>query len=126
MTLILKLILIMKKLFFTLLFLGLCISMNAQDQPKIGDILEINEPYGQQYQYVKLPKLNILKKRGVVNNYKSVYGNKVVVEDIKTKKNGTTYVTLKKEDGSKFFGFLSTVKASYENSIDSGELSISK
>ena len=47
MILILKLILIMKKLFFTLPFLGLCISMNAQDQPKIGDILEINEPYGQ-------------------------------------------------------------------------------
>ena len=67
-----------------------------------------------------------MKKWGVVNNYKSVYGNKVVVEDIKTKKNGTTYVTLKKEDGSKFFGFLSTIKASYENSIDSGELSISK
>lgn len=116
----------MKKLFFTLVFLGLCISTHAQDQPKIGDILEINQPYGQQYQYVKLPKPNILKKRGVVDNYKSVYGNKVVVEDIKTKKNGTTYIILKKEDGSKFFGFLSTIKASYEKSIDAGELSISQ
>ncbi|WP_415189676.1 hypothetical protein [Psychroserpens sp.] len=116
----------MKKLFFTLLFLGLCISVNAQDQPKIGDKLEINEPYGQQYQYIKLPNLNILKKRGVVNNYKSIYGNKVVIEDIKTKKNGTTYVILKKEDGSKFFNFLSQIEASYKKSIDAGELSISK
>ena len=76
----------MKKLFFALLFLELCSSMNAQYQPKIGDTLEINEPYGQQYQYVKLPKPNILKKRGVVDNYKSIYGNKIVIEDIKTKK----------------------------------------
>ncbi|MGK0323298.1 MAG: hypothetical protein ACJARX_000291 [Psychroserpens sp.] len=67
-----------------------------------------------------------MKKRGVVNNYKSIYGNKVVIEDIKTKKNGTTYVILKKEDGSKFFNFLSQIEASYKKSIDAGELSISK
>ncbi|MCK8479744.1 hypothetical protein [Psychroserpens algicola] len=116
----------MKKLFFILLFLGLCINTEAQDQPKVGDVLEINEPYAQKFNHVYFPKANILIKRGKVANYNSVYGNAVVVSEIKTKDDGTTYVILKKKDGSKFFGYLSEVKANYKASLEAGELSISK
>jgi hypothetical protein len=112
----------MKKLVFTLLFLGLCFSTNAQDLPKVGDELIINETAT--YIYVKFPKLNILTKRGKVANYKSVYGNTVVVDEVITKANGSTYVILKKKDGTKFFGYLSKVKAHYSKSIEAGEIAV--
>jgi len=116
----------MKKLFFTLLFLGFCFVTTAQSQPNIGDELVINEPYAQTYNYVNFPKPNTLLKRGKVANYKSVYGDTVVVDSVITKEDGTTYVILKKKDGSKFFGYLNTVKASYSKSIEAGEMSTTK
>ena len=44
----------MKKLLFTLLFLGICFFSTAQDQPKVGDELKINEPYAQNFNYINL------------------------------------------------------------------------
>ena len=114
----------MKKLFFALLFLGLYFTMNAQNQPKVGDELIIKA--SQSYNYVKFPKLNVLTKRGKVANYKSVYGSKVVIDEVITKGDGSIYVILKKKDGSKFFGLKTTVKANYFKSIDAGELTFVK
>lgn len=96
----------------------------AQDAPKVGDVLEISEPYAQTFNHIFFPKTNILKKRGHMSGYKSVYGEEVVVSEIETKDDGTTYVILKKKDDTKFFGYLSEVKANYSKSLDSGELSL--
>ena len=63
-------------------------------------------------------------KRGKVGNYKSVYGETVVVDDVITKDDGSTYVILKKKDGSKFFGIKTSVKANYDKAIKAGELAI--
>ncbi|MEM5565146.1 hypothetical protein WNY78_08520 [Psychroserpens sp. AS72] len=116
----------MKKLIFTLFFLG-CFSISfSQDLPKVGDVLKINEPYAQTFNYVFFPKTNILKKRGKISGYKSVYGDTVVITEVNTNKNGDTYVVLKKKDNSKFFGYLTDVKANYAKSIDAGELSLAK
>lgn len=116
-------LLIMKKIFFTLLFLGFCFVTSAQSEPKVGDELVINAQKGSSYNYIKFPKLNILNKRGKVANYKSVHGNTVVIEEIITDKKNNTYVILKKKDGSKFFGLNSTVKANYAKALESGEIS---
>ncbi|WP_460218615.1 hypothetical protein [Psychroserpens sp. MEBiC05023] len=116
----------MKTLFFTILFLGFSIISYGQNQPKVGDVLEINKPYAQTFNHIKFPKVNMLIKKGKVPNYNSVYGTKVVISNIKTKGDGTTYVILKKQDDSKFFGYLTEVKAHYTNAIESGELSVSK
>jgi hypothetical protein len=112
----------MKKLFFVLLFLGLCFSSYSQNEPKVGDELIINAPKSTTYAYIKFPKPNILIKRGKLANYKSVYGNIVVIDDVINKANGSTYVILKKKDGSKFFGYLTKVKAHYSKSIEAGEI----
>lgn len=112
----------MKNLFFTLFFFGFCFLATAQSQPNIGDELVIKEPTSITYKYVKFPRLNILAKRGKVANYKSVYGNTVVVKEVMTKDDGTTLVVLEKKDGSKFFGYLKSVKANYAKSIESGEI----
>jgi hypothetical protein len=112
----------MKKLLFTLLFLGICFFTNAQSQPEVGDELKINEPYAQNFNHIRFPKPNILIKRGKLANYSSVYDNVVVIDKVISKKNGETYVILKKKDGSKFFGYLSKVKANYNTAIDANEL----
>ncbi|WP_299124578.1 hypothetical protein [uncultured Winogradskyella sp.] len=116
----------MKKIFLTLLFFGFCFMLSAQTTPKVGDELVVKEPTAQNYRYIKFPKLNILVKRGKIANYKSVYNATVVVDDVMTKADGSTYVTLKKKDGSKFFGLKSTVKANYNKAIESKELSLTK
>lgn len=110
----------MKKLIFTLLFLGFCFTVSAQSQPKVGDELVISN--SSNFNYIKFPKKNILIKRGKVGNYKSVYGDTVVVDEVITKDNGSTYVMLKKKDGTKFFGYLTTIKANYSKAIDAKEI----
>ena len=116
----------MKKLLFTLLFFGCTILVSAQNTPKVGDLLVINEPYAQTFSHVKFPKLNILTKRGKVANYKSVYRDQVIVDEVITKDDGTTYVMLKKKDGTKFFGYLSKVKANYAKALEAKEIMVVK
>ena len=99
-------------------------SFPVQNDPKVGDVLMINNPSGTKFNHVAFPKLNFLAKRGKVANYKSVYGNHVVVKEVITKSNGNTYVVLEKKDNSKFFGYLKEVKANYTKSLNSGEISI--
>ncbi|WP_179008137.1 hypothetical protein [Winogradskyella forsetii] len=112
----------MKNTIFTLLFLGFYSILSAQSDPKVGDELIIKAPLTQSYHYIKFPKPNILIKRGTVTRYKSVYGNEVVVNEVITKPNGEVHVELMKKDGSKFFGFLSKVKANYTKAIEAEEM----
>ncbi len=112
----------MKNLYFTLLFFGFTIAVSAQDTPKVDDVLIVSSPQAQNYTYIKFPKLNTLTKRGKVANYKSVYGNQVTVAEVSTENDGSVYVILKKKDGSKFFGYLSSVKANYTKAIAAKEL----
>nr|WP_321234123.1 hypothetical protein [uncultured Psychroserpens sp.] len=114
----------MKKRLLIALFIAICTISYSQEQPKVGDVLEINKPYAQTFNHINFPKANILIKRGKVANYNSIYGNQVVISEIKTKNDGTTYVVLKKNDGTKFFGYLNEVKANYNKSLQSGELTI--
>ena len=116
----------MKNTILTLLFFGFCFLATSQNTPQVGDELLIKAPTAQSFNYVNFPKANILIKRGVVTRYKSVYDNTVVIESVTTKDNRTTDVVLRKKDGSKFFGFLSKVKANYSRAIDAGELAVAR
>lgn len=112
----------MKNLFLTLLFLGYTILLSAQDSPKVGDAFIVKSPSSHMYNHVSFPKLNFLVKRGKLANYKSVYNNKVVVDEVLEDNDGHTHVILKKKDGSKFFGYLSKVKANLSKALASEEL----
>ena len=116
----------MRKFFATLFIIGIGLSLNAQEKPEIGDEFIINKPSKQYYSHISFPKPNFIAKKGKIANYKSVFNNKVIVSRIETKKNGDTYIILKKKDGKKFFGYLSKVKANYIKSLSSGELSLVK
>lgn len=119
----------MKKAFLiiSLVFIATGYAINGKqttnDIPKIGDVLVINEPSKQNYNYINFPRLNFIVKRGGIANYKSVYGEHVVVIEVSTKNNGIVYVQLEPKNGKKFFGFLKQVKANYGKAIKSGELS---
>ncbi|MGB3607212.1 hypothetical protein [Psychroserpens sp.] len=116
----------MRTIFYIVLFLGIPFLAISQDAPKVGDELKINEPYGQKFNHVSFPQPNILIKRGKVANYNSVYGVEVVVSEVKLADEDNTYVMLTKKDGTKFFGYLSEVRANYHEALTSGELEIKK
>ncbi len=114
----------MKKLVSILFCFGYFMMASAQDQPKIGDALTIYQPSAQTFKHIDFPRLNILVKRGKIPNYKSVYGNAVVITEVITQDDGKVYVILKKKDGSKFFGFLSKVKANYAKALEAKEMTV--
>ncbi|MFV0540117.1 MAG: hypothetical protein ACK5MZ_02630 [Aestuariibaculum sp.] len=94
----------------------------SQTPPNVGDVLTINAPKDGSYNHIDFPKLNTIVKRGSVANYKSVYGQNVVVKAVNTDTSGKTEVVLKSRDNKRFFGFAKTVKANYFEAIKSGEL----
>jgi len=115
----------MKKFIVTVSFICVCFLSYANHTPKVGDVLIVKAPSSQFYNHIAFPQLNILVKRGKIASYTPVIGNEVVVEEVFTKKN-KTYVVLKKNDGTKFFGLYSDVKANYQKAMDSGELELLK
>ena len=114
----------MKNLLLVTLFFGCFNLIFAQNQPNVGDALTIKEPSSQMYNHIDFPRLNILVKRGSLPNYKSVYNNMVVVDEVISNDDGTVDVILKKKDGSKFFGFLTKVKADYAKAIEAKEIAV--
>lgn len=98
--------------------------MNNQNEPLVGDVLVINATSNTNYNHIDFPKLNVIVKKGGLATYKPVHGNHVVIKEVETNKDGNVNVVLEKKDGSKFFGFVKQVKADYNKSISSGELSI--
>ncbi|MUU77533.1 hypothetical protein [Winogradskyella endarachnes] len=114
----------MKKSILTLLFLGILFLSFTSNQPKVGDILIIKSPSSNTYSYIYFPKPNILIKRGTVTGYKSVKNNVVIIKDIITEDDGDIKVVLTKKDGSKFFGYLSNVKADYNKALRANEIEI--
>lgn len=89
---------------------------------QVGDVFEIGKPETNTYKHIKFPRANFIIKRGGIANYKRAEGRTVVVTSIKEKKDGTTQVKIKREDGGRFFGSHTVVAADFNDAIDSGEL----
>ena len=120
----------MKKIFFAILFVVATLNINAQSgspevlkEVKAGDILQIGRPDAPSFKHIDFPRANTIIKNGGIANYKKMEGVKVVVTDVKEKKDGTLQVKIKMTDGGRFFGIHSVVSADLKNALDSGELS---
>lgn len=120
----------MKKIFFAVLFVVTTLNINAQSgspealkEVKAGDILQIGRPDAPSFKHIDFPRANTIIKNGGIANYKKMEGVKVVVTDVKEKKDGTLQVRIKMTDGGRFFGIHSVVSADLKNALDSGELS---
>ena len=98
----------MKKLIYLLFFVS-CISFatthsitdSFNNDPSVGDVLKINTPKSVSFKYIDFPKLNFIVKRGGIANYKSVYGELVIVKKV-IDKNDDIHVVLERKDGKKF------------------------
>jgi hypothetical protein len=91
---------------------------------QVGDTFEIGRPETNSYKHINFPRANFIIKRGGIANYKRVEGHKVVVTDIKEKKDGTTQVKLKRTNGNRFFGSHTVVSADFKEALESGELEV--
>ncbi|KPM32000.1 Hypothetical protein I595_1648 [Croceitalea dokdonensis DOKDO 023] len=103
--------------------------LNAQDNVnvvpqdvEVGDVFEIGKPETNMYQHIKFPKPNFIIKKGGNANYKRVEGKKVVVTDVKERKDGTTRIKITPTDGGRFFETHSVVNADFLKALESGEL----
>ena len=115
----------MRKSVFFLAFLVSIGMLYAQDNDYgivEGDILVLGEANGSEYMHIDFPKKNIIIKRGALANFNAIVGQWVVVDKLKTKKDGTAIAILKRKDGRKFFRFYPTVKANLKSALNSGEL----
>ncbi|WP_282179604.1 hypothetical protein [Maribacter stanieri] len=102
--------------------------INAQDTATtptsvdVGDVFEIGKPETNKYKHIDFPRENFIIKRGGIANYRQAHGEKVVVTAVKEKKDGTTQIKIKRNDGGRFFNSHTVVTADFKEAIDSGEL----
>jgi hypothetical protein len=89
---------------------------------KVGDVFEIGTPESNKYKHINFPRANFIIKRGGIANYKRVQGEEVVVTSVKEKKDGTTQIKIKRNDGGRFFGSHTVVAADFQDALASGEL----
>ena len=116
----------MKKSLVFIIFAMLCISFQAYGQSQevqVGDILTIEEPSGNEYQYIHFPKRNLIIKRGGIPDMDMVKNLQVEVVDVTYSSGNKTVVTLKRVDGGRFFKSLFSVKADFTGALNAGELS---
>lgn len=94
----------------------------VQNDVQVGDVFEIGAPEANTYKHIDFPRANFIIKRGGIANYKVAEGQKVVVTSVKEKKDGTTQVKIKRNDGGLFFGSHTVVAADFGDALASGEL----
>ncbi|MBC2837931.1 hypothetical protein [Robiginitalea sp. SC105] len=112
-----------KNLIFTIMALAF-FGLNATAQSSTvrdGSTLILGKADANGYDYIAFPRKNFIIKRGAIADYKPLYGMEVVVES-QRERNGSTWVTLRRADGGKFFRFIPSVEARLEKALDSGEL----
>jgi len=88
----------------------------------IALLFSVSAPETHAYKHINFPRANFIIKRGGIANYKRAEGYKVVVTAIKEKKDGSTQVKIKRNDGGRFFGSHTVVSADFKEAIASGEL----
>lgn len=111
------------KILFVLIF-GVSSLYAQTDMPvaKEGDVYLIGEVTNDNYVYIKVPKDNIIGKRGGIIDYKSFVGKKVVLNNIKKNKKGETIATLTLASGKRFFKSHKYLKVFLQQAIAGGEL----
>ncbi|WP_416441592.1 hypothetical protein ACH3O9_14295 [Leeuwenhoekiella sp. A16] len=89
---------------------------------QVGDVMELNKPRSGNYNYVKFPKSNFIIKKGGIPNFKELYGEEVLVTEIKSTKNDATKIKIKRKDGKKFFNAFPSVTVILPDALDAGEI----
>jgi len=117
----------MRTITFCMFFVFSVSLLQAQQTQQIniqkGHVLTIEGPSASDYQHVHFPRKNFIIKRGGIADMKTVLGKKVEIIDFTYTSDGSTEVTLKRQDGKRFFRKFPTIKADLEDALSTGELS---
>ncbi|PQJ81405.1 hypothetical protein [Polaribacter glomeratus] len=116
-----------KYLITTVIALIATFSINAQEakiKVEKGDLLEIVKPSSHEFKYINFPKKNFIIKRGGIANDKLVNGEEVVVTKVTKEKDGSTTISIKPTDGSRFYQAIPIVTVDFEKAIKSGEIKV--
>ena len=89
---------------------------------QVGDTMQLKEPISGEYTYVKLPRLNFIIKKGGIPDIKQLYGEEVLIAEIKSTKNDATKIKIKRKDGKKFFNVLPSVTVLLEDALGADEI----
>ncbi|TDS17111.1 hypothetical protein DFQ03_1604 [Maribacter caenipelagi] len=95
---------------------------NTPSNVNVGDVFEIGKPETNKFKHIDFPRENFIIKRGGIANYRRAHGEEVVVTAVKEKKDGTTEIKIKRNDGGRFFNSHTVVTADFKEAINSGEL----
>ena len=108
--------------FFTL-FSIYTFSQEDTSNIKVGDVFVIGEVANNNYQHIHFPRANrIIKKGGIVANYKNIKGKKVEVTSIKNGKDGRLLATIKLASNKYFFNSHKFVTVEIKEAINKKEL----
>jgi hypothetical protein len=97
-------------------------NINIPSNVNVGDVFEIGKPETNKFKHIDFPRENFIIKRGGIANYRRAHGEEVVVTAVKEKKDGTTEIKIKRNDGGRFFNSHTVVTADFKEAINSGEL----
>lgn len=92
-----------------------------QNEVQVGDVLVLGKASAQTYQHIHFPKTRFIMKKGGIANYKRLAGTQVIVTAVEKDESGTT-LTIKRKDGKKFFGVISSTKVHLEKGVESKEI----
>lgn len=95
---------------------------SVASKTKVGTIFTIGKVKYNSYKYIKFPKPNFVIKRGGIYNFKNIIGETVVVTSIKDKEDGAKIITIKLENGSRFFNSHKYLKVDLNNALLEKEL----
>ena len=115
-----KLIYLLKMMFLFCFFLSY--GQESSQNETVGKIYIINAKSGSSYNHIYFPKPNFIMKRGGFANYNALIGKKIIVTKVLKEKKTGTIVSIKLEDGSKFFGVYPSMDANLQKAIEKGEL----
>lgn len=112
-----------KIILFGLLFFSInTFSQEVDSSTFIDKTYIIQSVPNDNYQYISFPKPNFIKKRGGFANYDALVGEKITIAKIVKEKKTGTVVSIKLENGNKFFGVYPSIDANLQKAIEKGEL----
>ncbi|MFS4418196.1 hypothetical protein [Maribacter sp. 2307ULW6-5] len=89
---------------------------------KVCDALKMGASYGHGYRHMHFPRPNLIPKTGGIANFGRVADAVEVVPSIEKKKDVHRTATLKKADGTRFFGTVASLRTNLAKALPSGKL----
>ena len=110
------------KLTLIFLFPVLASAQEATADYKPGDVFIVGDKKYNNYKHIDFPRPNFIIKKGGIVNYRNIKGEKVVINSVDEKSDGTILATIKLAESRKFFNSHKFVNADISKALKNEEL----